>query len=143
MATQKQIEANRAKARKGGLARRGKKNKKTLDKEISLERIRQRVFAMSDKLVDAQAVIALGTWKMLRPFIGEDGLPHTETIRDMDAMQDLIDNGIHGKDYLIVAGTEPDHKAADALLNRAYGKPTETLDLGNKDDEPFIIELDD
>jgi hypothetical protein len=60
----------------------------------------------------------------------------------MDDMQRLIDTGVLGKDYLIVIGSEPDHKAAANLLDRGFGRPTETIDLGNKDDQPFIIELD-
>lgn len=45
---------------------------------------------------------------------------------------DKIEEG--GKDpddaYYYVTAKEPDHKAVEMLLNRAYGKPKETIDLG-------------
>ena len=127
----------------GGKNKKGKKSAKTIDKEASLERIRQRVYEMSDKLINAQAIVALGTWKMVRPYIGEDGMPHTETIRNMDDMQKLIDTGVHGKDYLIVVGAEPDHKAAANLLDRSYGKPVESIEHSGRDGKPLIIRLDE
>jgi hypothetical protein len=135
-------EKRREAGRKGGLNKRGKKTVKTIQKEIALERIKQTIFGMADKLVMAQTVPALGTYKMIRPFIGEDGLPHTETIRDMDRMQELIDTGVHGKDYLIVAGDKPDHKAVSALLDRAFGKPVESVEHSGRDGKPLIIKLD-
>ncbi len=141
MATEKQLKANKKNAEKAGRPK-GAKSPKTLDKEASLERIRQRVFAMSDKLINAQAVVAMGTYKMVRPYIGTDGLPKTETIRDMDDMEKLIQEGTLGKDYLIVEASAPDHKAADALLNRAYGKPTESIEHSGKDGAPLLIKLD-
>lgn len=141
MATEKQIQANKKNSKKAGRPK-GKKAAKTLDKEASLERIRQRVFAMSDKLINAQAVVAMGTHKMVRPYTGTDGLPKTETVRDMDEMEKLIQNGVLGKDYLIVEGSAPDHKAADALLNRAYGKPVESIEHSGRDGAPLIIKLD-
>jgi len=31
--------------------------------------------------------------------------------------------------------------AAQEILNRAYGKPPSTLDIGNKDDKPFALDI--
>ena len=141
------MEATKTKKKNGGAGRgqgrkKGSKAPKTFEKEKMLEGIRQTIFGMSHKLVMAQSVPALGTYKMLRPFIGEDGLPHTETVRNMDDMQDLIDKGVHGKDYLIVVGDKPDHKAVSALLDRAFGKPVESVEHSGRDGKPLIIKLD-
>lgn len=136
---EKRIEAGR----KGGLAKKDKGTKKTLLKEEVFEVAKQRVFAMTQKLVNAQSIVAVGTHKMVRTYKDASGMPHTEVIRDTDRMQELIDTGEYGKDYMILIGAEPDHKAASALLDRFYGKPTESIEIGNKDNEPFIIILDE
>lgn len=135
-------EKRREAGRKGGKNKKGHKLPKTLEKEHMMERIRQRVFKMTDKLIDAQAIVAVGTHKMIHMYKDADGI-HTETIRDMDRMQDLLDNGKYGIDYVIVAGSEPDHKAASALMDRAYGKPTESIEHSGKDGQPLIIRLDE
>lgn len=101
----------------------------TKRKQLGAKRIIDRVYKMTDKLIDAQAIVALGSHKMLRTFVGEDGMPHVETIRDEERMQKLIDEGVYGKDYVIVVGAMPDHRAVTALLDRVYGKPKETIEL--------------
>ncbi len=107
----------------------GLKNKKTLEREKVQEAINNRIFAMADKLISAQQIQALGTHKMVRMFKDEMGKPSVETIRDEKRMQKLLDEGQYGKDYVIVVGTLPEYKAADALLNRGFGKPAESLKL--------------
>ncbi len=82
---------------------------------------------MAQKLVNAQSIVAQGTHKMV--VIHKGPPPEVETIRDEDRMQKLLDTGVYGVDYLIVAGSMPDAKAADMLLNRAFGKAKESLDL--------------
>lgn len=95
------------------------RTKKNMDK---------RIFRMAEKLVSAQSIVALGTHKMIRMFMKE-GIPSVETIRDEKRMQDLLDNGVYGEDYLIVVGTLPDAKAANMLLDRAFGKAKESITL--------------
>lgn len=91
-----------------------------------------RVYKITSKLFEAQAVVAFGTYKMIRMYKDEAGMPHVETIRDEKRMQNLLDTGQYGTDYIVVAGEQPDWKAADALLNRAYGKPKESLELSGE-----------
>ena len=126
--------AGRGQGRKKGVA--------TLAKEVAFKRMQEKIYAMTDKLVNAQAVVALGTYKIVRPYTGTDGLPKTETVRDMDEMEKLIQNGTLGKDYLIVEASAPDHKAAANLLDRGFGKPTESIEHSGRDGAPLIIKLD-
>lgn len=91
--------------------------------------LRTRIYKMTDKLISAQSIVAIGTHKMIRISIDADGKKHVETVRDEKRMQNLLDTGVYGKDYIIVEGSLPDYRAADALLNRGYGKPKESLDL--------------
>lgn len=88
----------------------------------------QRASRMAGKLLDAQAVIALGTHHMVVKSIVE-GKVHLNIVRDDKRQQELLDTGIYGQDYLIIEGTPGDWRAADAILNRAWGKPKETLEL--------------
>lgn len=97
--------------------------------KIKAEKVlKKRIYKITDKLFNAQAVVALGSYKMVVKKV-EAGIISFETVRDDERMQDLLDNGIHGQDYLILAGAIPEWKAADALLNRAYGKAKESLAL--------------
>lgn len=119
-------------ARRNGLLGGRPRGSETVEgklKRKALSLFNKRVAKMTDKLLNAQSIVAMGSHKMLRPFMGEDGLPHVETIRDMDRMQKLIDEGEYGKDYLIVVGELPDWKAANALLDRTYGKAKESITL--------------
>lgn len=91
--------------------------------------INRRVYRMAAKLVDSQAIAAIGTHKVVVITKDSMGLPQVETIRDIKRIEELIDTGEYGKDYLIVAGAEPDWKAANALLDRGFGKAKESMKL--------------
>lgn len=120
-----------ARGRAGGLAGGGKRSARKM-KEIAVRAaMKQRIFAMADKLLNAQAIAALGTHRMIVLSLDDDGKKHIETVRDEKRMDNLLEKGVYGEDYLILAGAEPDWKAADALLTRALGKPKETLDVNH------------
>lgn len=126
MVTQKQLEANKKNAQRAG-RKKGKLLPKTIEKQKTLQAFNERVFQMADKLLNAQAVMALGSYKMIVIKKDSLGMDHVETIRDEKRMQKLLDTGTLGKDYFIVVGKLPDFKAGNALLDRAYGKAKETL----------------
>lgn len=120
-----------ARGRAGGLAGGGKRSARKM-KEIAVKAaMKQRIFAMADKLLNAQAIAALGTHRMVVLSFDEEGKKHIETVRDEKRMDTLLDTGVYGQDYLILAGAEPDWKAAESLLTRALGKPKETLDVNH------------
>lgn len=106
----------------------GKKNKATLEKEKVMAAVRQQILKKADKLINSQVITALGTYKIV-VIEKVDGIMRATTVRDNDHMDELLNTGVLGKDYLIVAGSVPDWKAGDALLNRALGKATEHIDV--------------
>ena len=106
----------------------GKKNKATLDREKVQAAVRAQILKMADKLIRSQAITAIGTHKVVVMSKDADGAPVVETIRNIKKIDELFATGVYGKDYLIVAASEPDWKAADALLNRGLGKATEHVD---------------
>lgn len=128
-------------ARIGAGKKKGTRHKRTLEREATLQAFRDRVYEMSQTLLRAQAVPAIGYHQMITLTKDAEGKMHTEIVKSEKRISDFLATGVYGKDYMLIVGAEPDYKAADALLNRAYGRPTETIDVGNKDNQPFIIRL--
>lgn len=118
------ISANNGK--KGGRPK-GSLQPETILKIKTESAVRQHIFKMAKKLIDAQVITALGTHKMVIMTKDDEGVMHVETVRDEKHMNDLLETGVYGRDYLIVAGSAPDWKAANALLDRGYGKAKESL----------------
>lgn len=87
---------------------------------------------MAKKLLRAQAVIALGTHHIVVRSVDAEGKVHIEIVRDEKRQEKLIEEGAYGKDYLILEGTPGDFRAVDSILNRAWGKPTENIDLSGE-----------
>jgi len=100
----------------------------TVVRAMELADIQSSVKLMAKKLVNSQAVAALSAHKMVILDRDENGKVHMTQIRDDNMMQELLDTGEYGKDYVIVEAREGDWKAADALLNRAFGRPKDTIE---------------
>lgn len=117
------------------------KQKLIKTKEEALELFNNKVYGVTSKLFNAQMIVAQGSHKMVHMYKDDEGVMHIETIKSEATMDDLIATGEYGKDYVIVVGSMPDARAADMLLNRSLGKPIESLEIGNKDNQPFILNL--
>ncbi len=111
----------------------GKKNAKTILREATLAEVKVQIAKMADTLIRAQSVVAIGYHKVVVITKDESGIPQVEQVNDPERIEQLIATGILGEDYHIVVGSKPDGKVADMLLNRAFGKPEESIDLSNKD----------
>lgn len=110
----------------------GRKNRLTLLKDKMRDKIEKQIAGVSMKIINAQTNVALGMHKMLALTFDEDGKRHIETVRDEKRMQNLLDHGEYGVDYLIVEGEKADWKAGNALLDRAFGKASETLKVNGE-----------
>ena len=73
-------------------------------------------------------IVAVGTHRMVTVTRDDEGKAHVETVRDVVMIDELLARGKYGEDYLILEGSAPDWRAADALLNRALGKAKETVE---------------
>lgn len=109
--------------------KKGTKSAKVLLREQVMQEIYQRVFMASHKLINAQMIQAVGTHKMIQIMEGPGNTKITRTIRSMDEMQRLLDEGVYGRDYVVIEGKPADWKAANAVLDRAFGKAKETFDI--------------
>lgn len=129
--SEERLQKLREAGRLGGFAKRGTMSLRKVNEMKKKTAIKQRILAMADKLLNAEMVAAMGTHRMVVIDTDEDGKKHLTTIRDEARMDILLETGEYGIDYLIIAGAEPDWKAAEALLTRALGKPRETLDINH------------
>ena len=131
---------------RGGGRKLGVKSKEKLSqiktKEEALELFQKRAFGMTNKILNAQMIVAQGSHKMIRTK-RVNGILKTEQVTDIDTIQDLLDNGVNGEDYEIVVGALPDFRAGDAILNRALGKPTEVIEMSGRDGAPLLIKLNE
>jgi len=117
----------------------GSKNKKTVEKDAAMKRFKDRVFKVTDKLFESQLVEATGYHVMVA---FDKGAKKLLQVTDKKKFNKLLETGTEGKDYLFVVAAAPDYKASDALLNRAFGRPTESVELTGKGGQPMIIKLD-
>jgi len=138
MASEKQIAANKKNAKKAG-RKKGSVNKDTKIVQAMQKTFREKVSKMATKLMKAQAVQALGYHKMLAVTRDADGKMSVETVRDKKRFDDFLENGVLGKDYMLVVAKEPDYKASDALMNRAWGRPKETVEVQGEEGGPLLI----
>lgn len=116
-------------ARKAGQANKGKKSARTLAKLQTAAAARERILVAADKLINAQMIQAVGTHRMVVVTVDKDDKRHIETVRDEARMQNLLDEGKYGEDYLILEGSKPDWKAAQSLLDRAFGKAAQQVSV--------------
>lgn len=127
---------------KGGRPR-GKKNATTVEKEKVLEAFNQRVYGIADSLLNSQQSLAKG-----QQFLYRIDTVHTKgpkggdiktrqkpvLVTDSEEIQNYLDdlNETHSIDddtYYFITTKEPNNMAIDSLMNRAFGKPKESVEL--------------
>ena len=113
---------------------------------------RNKASKIANKLLMAQTQEALGTYKIVRKdeIYNNKGKMVSikwEVVEDkreiekvMNNFQDISGEGeIDGKYYMIVRD-KPDHRAANSILDRSWGKPSEYIKLAGDKDEPITID---
>ncbi len=159
----KKLEANRRNAKKAGRPK-GKKEPQTLEKERVNAAVQQRIFKMAQGYIGAQSLIAHGTHTLMRidevteyrdsGRFDKKGNPTknkyttkkftvvtnpSEIEKVLNEFEDVDGAGVVDDKYYFITHEKPNNQALDSLLNRGLGKPTETIDLGNKDEKPFLV----
>lgn len=123
----------------------GAKNKATLERQKVLDAFNQRVMAKADALFNAQLTLAVGSMKVFRvDETEENGKKKREHVHvtDADEIKRLLDehdgaSGVVDGVYYYFSDVLPDNRAIDSMLNRALGKPKETLEHTGKDGGPI------
>lgn len=130
----------------------GKPTQKTLERQKVLEAFNQRVMAKADVLFNAQLMLAVGSMKVFRidETEGENGRTKREHVHvtDPEEIKALLDEhegmaGTVGGVYYYFTDVSPDNKAIEAMMNRAFGKPTEKHEHSNPDGSPLLAPVAD
>lgn len=123
----------------------------TLEKQKVEAAFNQRVMAKADALFNAQLVLALGSQKVFR--IDETGEGKNKKrehvlVTDPHEIKALLDehdglNGVVDGVYYYFSEVTPDNRAIDSMLNRAIGKPKESVEHSNPDGSPLLSPVAD
>lgn len=129
--SEKQLAQRRGNASKAGRASALAKIPITYEKKLKRAKIEklseQKLLRGVQEALNVQLIAMKGTHRVVVVTKDEEGKNHIETVRDIKRIDALLESGEYGKDYLILAGAEPDWRAADAFLSRALGKPVESI----------------
>jgi len=134
--------------RKGAGRKRGKKEPATLEKERVLAEVRNKIMKRADRLVDAQTSLGLGQSFLYRIDTITDGKGKTTRSKPMlvespEEISNYLDGQYEDEDdrYYYITTKEPNNQAIDSMMNRSFGKPTESVELSGKDGGAIPVDL--
>lgn len=136
--------------RPGAGRKKGKKNQKTLEKEKILEEVKQRIMRRAQNILDAQMSIAQGQQFLYRidTTIKDKGVRTKSKpilVTDPEEISEYLD-GEYGDgenvntetEYYFITTKEPNNMAIDSMMNRAFGKPQENVDITTKGEKVYL-----
>lgn len=119
-------------ARKGGGGIKGRKTQKVLDRMKAKQLILERITRNADKLYEAQFRLATGVQILFVIRTDSKGkrMP-AEQITDPEIIAAFLDGNLDDSEdeYYFIATQKPDNKAIKDMLDRAFGRPTEKIDM--------------
>jgi hypothetical protein len=135
--------------RPGAGKKKGTKHKKTIEKQMALERLQQRVYASQDVILNAQLSAAIGLQYLYRIDykekaieVGKGDARHTEIMRVPEKPvlvtdQEEIEQYLSGdadknSKYYFLTTEKPSVEAIKNLWERAFGKAEQPIDLTSK-----------
>jgi hypothetical protein len=113
-----------------------------------LKQYTQRANRIAHKLFESKVVEAVGYHKMVRIEVKTNKKTKSKHVKELytvtnpEEFDSLLENGVVGVDYLLVVASGPNYKALESLENRAWGKPTETIQHEGSDGGPLRIIID-
>jgi hypothetical protein len=123
---------SRQNGKRGGRPR-GRKNNKTLEREVIAEAFRQRVYAAMEELFGAQVTLARGcSFLFKRRRIKSKGggtSERAELVTNPDEIQAYLNGELDPDYYYYITTKEPSNLAIADMLNRALGKPVEAVQM--------------
>ncbi len=141
-------QASKENGKKGGRPK-GRKNEATIEKERELNAVKQRIMKNAQRIIDSQLSLSQGQQFLYRIDTNKKGIKSKPVlITDSEEIANYLD-GEFGDgeslntetEYYFITTKEPNNMAADSMLNRAFGKPTENMELTGKDGQPLVIEI--
>lgn len=138
-------------ARPNSGPKKGAKYKKTIEKEAAIEEFRKRVRKGIDKLYNAQFGLATGltyVYEVVETVTGSgknektkrENVLVTSPIRIKEVLDELDSNeaGTVDDSYYFITTEKPDNRAIDSLMDRAFGKSQQTMDV-TSGGEPIVL----
>lgn len=114
----------------------GGQNKTTIEKKVAEKAMKDRIVQATDMLINAQLGLAKGGNSLMCQKFDNNGKKKGKAfiIEDDDIILQFLNGELDGgRDmYYYMMKKRSDNKAIANLLDRAYGKPKESLDLGVK-----------
>lgn len=117
-------------ARPGAGRHKGGQNESTKLRAAAKQDFQRRVVATSDNLFNAQYDLAIGEkYLMLTETVGKSR--DTSIVTDTELIIQFINGTLENTDteYYFMTTKPANNQALDSLLNRAYGKPDEKLEV--------------
>lgn len=117
---------------KGGYAKKGKISPKTLERREALRLYKERVLQQTDKLLEAQIALATGSFVVFRIDIAKDKKNRPVRVTDEAEIHAcLCDDYDRTKtQYHVICIKESNIQAIESLLNRAFGRPAQSIQIG-------------
>lgn len=127
-------------ARPGAGRPKGKLSPKTIEKLAVKKAFEDRVAKNANSLFNAQITVAHGAQYLFKRYKVGKGWSKFERVTDPEEMAEYLDGDFaEDKDrvYYMLTAEKPDVRAIDSLLDRAFGRAPQNLNI--KDDRPDPI----
>lgn len=129
--------------RPGAGRARGSKNKKTIEQEVAMQEMRDRIIRSKDELLNSQMNLAMGVQMLYKIITDKDGNRHKP---ELVTSQEEIESYLAGEydsftEYYFITTERPDNKAIDSLFDRVFGKATQPV-AGSGEDGEIIVKIE-
>lgn len=125
----------------------GGQNQATIEKNAALKEFKQRAYRNAHRLFNSQFALAQGVNILFKVEYDDKGNKKGKPIivDDEDEIKSYIDGEFeNSKDkYYYMTTMIPDNKAIDSLLDRAFGKAKESIDIETKATNRVVMEIVD
>lgn len=113
--------------RQGGLAKKGKKSLKVIEREEAHRLYRERVASLVEPLINAQLTLALGSSYLYK----KDESGRKILVTSEAEICAFLNGECEEADYEYVTAKAPNREAIKDLLDRTFGRPTESLQVAS------------
>lgn len=123
----------------------GYKAAHTLERDAVSAAFKQRVLKSADRLFNAQLSVAEGCsflFRVDRPK-GKAGKEKHVLVTDQDEITRYLDQEVDPDTHYYISTREPNNQAIADMLNRAMGRPVESIEVTGKDGGPVAYTWQD
>lgn len=122
-------------ARPGAGRKKGGMNAERKVKLMKLNAIKKRIQQSAQMLLDSQLSLAKGVSQLYHIYYEGEGKEKTkivEVVEDQHTIEAYFKDELDEDEYYYITTKVPDNRAISNLLDRAFGRPKETMELNDK-----------